>query len=123
VAAIADVPAAGAFVVVSDSALPVVNVYFASGKAELPGDPAQGLAPVIAHLKANAAAKVSISGFHDATGDLAQNQELAKQRAMNVRAALKAAGIAEDRVELKKPEQTQGAGSNASARRVEVRVQ
>ena len=42
---------------------------------------------------------------------------------MNVRDALKAAGIAEDRLELKKPEQTQGPGSNASARRVEVRVQ
>jgi len=123
VAAIADVPAIGAFVIVKDATLPIVNVYFASGKAELPGDPAQGLAPVIAHLKANVAAKASISGFHDATGDLAQNQELAKQRATNVRDALKTAGIAEDRLELKKPEQTQGPGTNASARRVEVRVQ
>ncbi len=41
---------------------------------------------------------------------------------MNVRDVLKAAGIAEDRLELKKPEQTQGAGTNAQARRVEVRV-
>ncbi|MEP6943765.1 MAG: sodium/proton-translocating pyrophosphatase, partial [Betaproteobacteria bacterium] len=122
VAAIADVPAAGAFVIVKDAALPIVNIYFVSGKADLPGDPAQGLAPVIAHLKSNGAAKASISGFHDATGDLAQNQELAKQRAMNVRDALKTAGVTEDRLELKKPEQTQGPGSNASARRVEVRV-
>jgi K(+)-stimulated pyrophosphate-energized sodium pump len=122
VAMVADVPAVGAYIIVTDAALPTVNVYFATGKAELPGDPAQGLAPVIAHLKANAGAKASISGFHDATGDLAQNEELAKQRAMNVRDALKAAGIAEDRLELKKPEQTQGAGTNAQARRVEVRV-
>jgi K(+)-stimulated pyrophosphate-energized sodium pump len=122
VAMMADVPAAGAFIVVKDAALPTVNVYFATGKAELPGDPAQGLALVIVHLKANASAKASISGFHDATGDLAQNQELAKQRAMNVRDAMKTAGITEDRLELKKPEQTQGAGSNAQARRVEVKV-
>jgi K(+)-stimulated pyrophosphate-energized sodium pump len=123
VAMIADVPAAGAFVIVNDAALPTVNVYFATGKADMPGDPAQGLAVVIAHLKANAAAKASISGFHDATGDLAQNQELAKQRAINVRSALVAMGIPEERLELKKPEQTQGGGSNATARRVEVRVQ
>jgi K(+)-stimulated pyrophosphate-energized sodium pump len=123
VAMIADVPAAGAFVVVSDAPLPTVNVYFVTGKADLPGDPAQGLATVITYLKANSGAKASISGFHDATGDLAQNQELAKQRAMNVRSALVAMGIAEERLELRKPEQTQGSGSNASARRVEVRVQ
>ena len=122
VAMVADVPAVGAYIIVTDAALPTVNVYFATGKAELPGDPAQGLAPVIAYLKANASAKATISGFHDATGDLVQNEELAKQRAMNVRDALKAAGIAEDRLELKKPEQTQGAGTNAQARRVEVRV-
>ena len=78
---------------------------------------------VIAYLKANAGAKASISGFHDATGDLAQNQELAKQRAMNVRDSVKTAGIAEERLDLKKPEQMQGAGSNAQARRVEVKVQ
>jgi len=122
VAMIADVPANGAFVVVQDAKLPTVNVYFASGKADMPGDPAQGLAVVIAYLKSNASAKAAISGFHDATGDIAQNQELAKQRAMSVRDAIKTAGISEDRLELKKPEQTQGTGSNALARRVEARV-
>ena len=34
--------------------------------------------------------------------------------------ALKAAGIAEDKIELKKPEETTATGSNAEARRVEV---
>ena len=51
--------------------------------------------------KANAAAKLVISGYHDASGDPAQNAELAKQRAMAVRDALKTAGVAEDRIELK----------------------
>ena len=65
---------------------------------------------------------MKVSGYHDATGDLAQNQELAKQRAIKVRDQLKAAGIAEDRIELAKPELTQGSGDNAEARRVEVSV-
>ena len=118
----ADIPAGGAFIVVQGSTLPLVKVYFATGASALPGDPAQGLGPVIAHMKANAGSKASISGFHDATGNIDQNQELAKQRAMNVREALKAAGIAEDRLEMNKPVQTEGAGSNAEARRVEVAV-
>jgi len=40
-----------------------------------------------------------------------------------VRDALKALGVAEDKVELKKPEQTLASGSDAEARRVEVTVQ
>ncbi len=63
VAMVADVPAVGAYIIVTDAALPTVNVYFATGKAELPGDPAQGLAPVIAHLKANAEARRRFPAF------------------------------------------------------------
>ena len=48
---------------------------------------------------------------------------LAKQRALAVRDALKAAGVAESRIELKKPEQLAGTGSNAEARRVEISTQ
>jgi cytochrome c oxidase subunit 2 len=80
------------------------------------------LDPLIAKAKANPTAKLAISGFHDATGNLEQNQELAKQRAISVRDALVASGIAADRVELKKPEQTSGGPDNAEARRVEVRI-
>jgi len=63
-----------------------------------------------------------ISGFHDATGDPAMNAELAKQRAFAARDALKAAGVAEDKIELKKPEQI-NAGTAAEARRVEVKLE
>ena len=104
-------------------AVEVVKIYFDTGKADLPADGAKSLDGIVAKAKANGAAKVAISGFHDATGSVEQNQELAKQRAMKVRDALKAAGVAEDRVELKKPEQTQGSGDEKEARRVEVRVQ
>ena len=67
--------------------------------------------------------KAVISGFHDETGDMAKNEELAKQRAFAVRDALKALGVGEDKIELKKPELMSGSGSNAEARRVDVSVQ
>ena len=80
--------------------------------------------PAIVILVAIAAAQagkmLTISGFHDASGDPAMNAELAKQRAFAVRDALKALGVAEDKIELKKPEETTASGSNAEARRVEV---
>jgi K(+)-stimulated pyrophosphate-energized sodium pump len=98
----------------------LAKIYFASGATTLPADSAKTLEPLIAAAKANAAAKLAISGFHDATGSLEKNQEIAKARALAVRDALKAAGINEDRVEMKKPEQMVGAADNAEARRVEV---
>jgi K(+)-stimulated pyrophosphate-energized sodium pump len=48
------------------------------------------------------------------------NAGLAKQRALAVRDALKALGVAEDKVELMKPEQTLADGPANEARRVEV---
>jgi K(+)-stimulated pyrophosphate-energized sodium pump len=99
----------------------VVKFYFASGKAELAGGANAALADV---AKAVADGKKAVvSGFTDASGDPAQNEELAKQRAFAVRDALKAAGIAEDKIELKKPEQLTGSGNAAEARRVEVSLQ
>ena len=116
-------PAAAVVAIPVPMTVEVVKLYFDAGKADLPPDAAKALEPVVAKAKANAGAKVVISGFHDATGDVAQNQELAKSRATAVRDSLKGAGIAEDRVELRKPEQTQGAGDDKEARRVEVKVQ
>ena len=101
---------------------PMAKLYFDSGKAELPGDAATALQSVVDFAKANAAAKVAISGFHDETGNPAANEELAKERAKAVREALKAAGVAEDRVEMRKPQVTGGGADNKEARRVEVSV-
>ena len=99
----------------------VVKFYFASGKAELAAGANEALAEVV---KAAAAGKtLVVSGFHDASGDAAKNAELAKQRALTVRDALKALGVAEDKVELKKPEQTMADGTANEARRVEVVAQ
>jgi K(+)-stimulated pyrophosphate-energized sodium pump len=100
----------------------LAKIYFASGAVALPADAAKTLEGVIASAKANAAANVTLSGFHDATGDKAKNEEIAKERAKAVRESLKAAGIAEDRIVMQKPEMVQGTGDNAEARRVEVSV-
>jgi outer membrane protein OmpA-like peptidoglycan-associated protein len=98
----------------------VVKFYFASGKADLAPGALDALADAIRAAKSGK--RLTLSGFHDATGDPAFNAELAKQRAMVVRDALVGAGVAETAMELRKPEQTTGTGANAEARRVEVMI-
>ncbi len=99
----------------------VVRFYFASGKADLAAGAGDALGDVVKAAKAGRT--LVISGFHDATGDAAKNAALAKQRAVAVRDALKAAGVSERQIELKKPEQLAGGGSNAESRRVEITLQ
>jgi cytochrome c oxidase cbb3-type subunit 3 len=98
------------------------KIYFSTGKAEL-GAEAQGVMQELLGLaKSNPTAKFAISGFHDATGDKAANEELAKTRALAVAAVLKAAGIGDERIELHKPAETTGTGDNREARRVEATI-
>ena len=99
----------------------VVKFYFASGKADLAPGAGQALADVV--KGAQSGRKVVVSGYHDASGNPAQNAELAKRRALAVRQALLAAGTAESRIELKKPEPVAASGSDAEARRVEISLQ
>ena len=96
----------------------VVKFYFATAKADLAPGANEALADVVKGVAEGK--KAVVSGFHDATGDAALNAELAKQRALAVRDALRGLGVAEDKIELKKPEETTASGSNAEARRVEV---
>lgn len=98
------------------------KVYFEVGKAELPGDVAGTLADALAAVTADRDRKLLLSGFHDASGDPAANAELAKNRAKAVREALKARGVAADRIVLRKPEQTSAEGPAQEARRVELRL-
>jgi outer membrane protein OmpA-like peptidoglycan-associated protein len=99
----------------------VVKFYFASGQADLAAGAKEALAAVVAG--AASGKKVVISGFHDATGSAEANAELAKLRAMAVRADLLQSGVVQDLIEMKKPEETLATGSNAEARRVEVTLQ
>ncbi len=99
-------------------------LYFGVGSATLESDQALGLTTVIATLVAQPQARATISGYHSASGELAANQELAKQRAFTVRDSLVGAGIAASRVVLDKPVQAEAnlAGEDPAARRVEVTV-
>lgn len=98
------------------------TLYFASGAAALPEDAAAAIAAIKTAADAAPAAKLVLSGFHDASGDPAKNAELAKERAKAVRTALQAAGVDAARIALRKPESTTGDGDDKQARRVEVRL-
>ena len=99
-----------------------VRFYFASGKAELAAGANDALNQLLAAAKDGQ--KLVISGYHDSTGSAQLNAELAKQRAIAVADALKALGVPESRLELKKPEVAEiTSGSNAEARRVEVTIE
>jgi len=99
----------------------VVRFYFASGSADLAAGAVDAMSDLIKAAKGGRS--LVISGFHDATGDPAKNAALARQRAVAVRDALKAAGVPERQIELKKPEQLAPGGSDAEARRVEISLQ
>ncbi len=99
----------------------IVKFYFASASAEIAGGAGAALADVV---KGVAEGKMAVvSGYTDTSGDPDKNAELAKQRAFAVRDALMAAGVAEGKIELKKPEQSAAGGPAAEARRVEVMLQ
>lgn len=122
-------PAAAAAAAPADTLLDVPlsgdiigKVYFEVGKADLPADVAKPLGDALAAVTADSGKKLMLSGFHDASGDPAVNAELAKNRAKAVREALKARGVAADRLVLRKPEQTSADGPADEARRVEIRL-
>jgi len=117
-AATVDAPAADA---TATSAPAMAKLLFGSGAAALPADADASLKTLVDFAKANPSARLAISGFHDASGSAAKNAELAKQRALAVKAALIKAGVAESALEMKKPEQVNG-GTADEARRVEVSV-
>lgn len=96
----------------------VVKFFFATGKAEVAAGASAALAQVLKGVKDGK--RVQISGFHDATGDVQVNEELAKRRAQAVKATLLQLEVEETLIELAKPAQTLATGSNEEARRVEV---
>ncbi len=100
----------------------VVRFYFASGKADIATGAKEALADAVAAAKSGK--KLVLSGYHDSTGSAEKNAELAKKRAVGVRDALLAEGVAESSIELKKPEAMPNTkGSDPEARRVDVSVQ
>ncbi len=115
-AAAAPVPAAAP----ATAALPAA-VFFDTGKAAASAESKKTLDDVIAHLKANADAKIELTGYTDKAGNIEQNMELAKKRAIGVRDALMAAGIAKERIGMKPPATVEAGGDAKQARRVDIK--
>lgn len=98
------------------------KLYFELGQSALPADAAATLAAAAKALAEAPGKRLVLSGFHDTSGDPARNAELAKQRAIAVRDALKAAGADAARLALRRPESTAGGADAQEARRVELRL-
>ena len=98
-----------------------VKVYFETGSAAIGADGNANLAAIAEAIKKDNL-KVGITGYTDKTGDVAKNEELAKSRALTVRDALKAAGVAEASMEMRPPMfvEVGAGGSDAEARRVDI---
>jgi hypothetical protein len=121
-AAPAAIPAVVAAPVGEAAAPPVARLYFAVDVSDTIAEGKPLLDPVVAWLAANPAARAVVTGYHDPTGTAGRNHDLAKSRAQTVQAALVAAGVAADRIDLVKPVSTDGGGDLKEARRVEVSV-
>lgn len=103
--------------------VPLLRVFFDTGKTEIAPEFADKSKAFVDYLKANPDAKAVISGFNDPTGDPVKNAELSKKRAEAVQAALVAAGVPTDHTVLEKPAETTDTGTtNAASRRVDVMV-
>ncbi len=103
------------------AALPA-KVYFATGQADIDSKGREAVATVATWVKSEAARKVAITGYTDRTGSAETNAELSKRRALAVRAALEAAGVAQDRIVMEKPVfvEAGAGGADVEARRVEI---
>ncbi|PZQ27804.1 OmpA family protein [Pseudoxanthomonas japonensis] len=99
------------------------RILFDSSSAVVPADTSARLSGVLGTLGADPAAHVRVSGFHDASGDAAANEALAKQRAEAIQQWLVVNGVAAERITLDKPAQTTGSGDAGEARRVDVLVE
>ncbi len=95
------------------------KILFAVGKKDIDADGQNAIAAAAKMLGEKKDAKVDLSGFADKTGNPTSNLALAKDRAYAVRDALKAAGVAESRIQLKKPEFIVG-GTETDSRRVDI---
>ena len=75
------------------------NIFFAINSAKIQDDQQAKIASLVEYLEKNATAKVSVTGYADkGTGNARINSKLSEKRANNVVEALKAKGIAADRI-------------------------
>lgn len=97
-----------------------IELYFPMGSAILEPRVDKALSTFV--VAAKTGQRIQIAGFHDAVGDARFNRALAKRRAEAVMVHLLALGVPKAQLAVSEPTMTQGSGSEAQARRVEVRV-
>ncbi|MCP9758670.1 DUF937 domain-containing protein [Aquitalea sp. S1-19] len=99
------------------------RIYFDIDVFTPPASSKNELAAIAEYANANPTAKISISGYHDKTGEPAHNIELAKNRATAVQKLLTEAGVQADQIVLEEPVYTVAdMADNRESRRVEVEV-
>lgn len=99
------------------------KLYFDSNQFNLSDSSETALQPIIAWLNEHPENKAIVQGFHDATGKLANNLNLSKNRAQTVHDSLLEAGISAQRIEMREPGNALGSGGLKEARRVEVAIE
>ena len=95
------------------------SVYFETGSAMI-GDEGKATLAGAAAIVAAEGGNIALTGHTDKTGDAAANEELAKQRAVAVRDALMAQGVAESSIVMQPPMFVTGAVNDRAARRVDI---
>lgn len=120
VAPTATAPAQPAAQPAAPAGLLPASVYFPVNVATLDDSARTAIAGAARFLAGDPTIRAQITGYTDPTGDLAANQELAKQRALAVRDALVAAGLPLDRIVMQPPASVEAGGSPDAARRVEI---
>ena len=100
----------------------LLKVFFETNSVAVPADLAPKVTAFAAYAKSSPNTKIGISGYNDKTGDPAKNAELSKNRAKALKDFLISAGVPDDRIILKRPEDTVGSTNDSEARRVEVYV-
>lgn len=99
------------------------QIFFASGQSSLNSKSIDSLNLIVEKMKANLEYKAILSGYTDSSGNKAQNELLAKNRAKSVRDFLRKHGVSgenDSRIEMLKPETLVGSSDPNQARRVEI---
>ena len=77
------------------------NIFFALNSAKIQDDQKTKITSLVEYLEKHPAAKVSVTGYADVnTGNSKINSKLSEKRAANVAEALKAKGIAANRIKI-----------------------
>lgn len=118
-APVVEAPVAAPVVVAPAVVTLPASVFFETGSAMI-GDEGKATLAGAAAIVAAEGGNIALTGHTDKTGDAAANEELAKQRALAVRDALMAQGVAESSIVMQPPMFVTGAVNDRAARRVDI---